>query len=317
VVFGGTGFIGSHLVDHFSRCGAAVTVADIEEPRRTLPSNATFERCDVRDPLQIRPRPEADLVVNAAAVHRTPGHPDSEYYDTNIGGAVNVVNWCRDVGVPTICFTSSISVYGPGEDSKDESSPLAPVSAYGKSKVLAEHVHRMWLDSAGSEARLVVVRPAVVFGTGERGNFTRLAAALSARRFVYPGRTDVVKACGYVGDLVRAVAFGLDSGEREVTFNYCYPTRYTLQDVCEAFNEVAGYPTPPRAPQLGVAGVLALADAMERSGRGIKTAARVKKLLHSTDIRPAVLSARGFVWETDLVSGLRRWREESPTGRFE
>jgi hypothetical protein len=46
------------------------------------------------------------------------------------------------------------------------------------------------------------VRPGVVHGLAERGNFTR---ALKGRRFVYPGRTDTVKACGYVDDLISSM----------------------------------------------------------------------------------------------------------------
>ena len=146
--------------------------------------------------------------------------------------------------MPRVCFTSSISVYGPSEVRKDEYPPLQPTTAYGRSKLLAEQIHKDWLDHE-SEGRLVVVRPAVVFGPGERGDFTRLATALSKGRFLYPGRTDVVKACGYVSDLVRAIQFGLDAtSDRELTFNYCYPESYTIRDVAEAFHDVAGSARP-------------------------------------------------------------------------
>ncbi len=79
-------------------------------------------------------------------------------------------------GASSLFFTSSISVYGPTEEPRTESSPLAPVSAYGESKLEAEGIHRRWVEAAAGR-RLVVVRPAAVFGPGENGNFTRLAAA--------------------------------------------------------------------------------------------------------------------------------------------
>src|SRR5256885_10959409 len=57
-------------------------------------------------------------VFNLAAVHRTPGHPDHEYYDTNVAGALNVTAWCESQEIDSLAFTSSISVYGPTEDRK-------------------------------------------------------------------------------------------------------------------------------------------------------------------------------------------------------
>ena len=255
--------------------------------------------------------------MNLAAVHRTPGHVDAEYYETNVEGATNVVDWCHRVGASTLTFTSSISVYGPAEDPKDESSPLSAVSAYGKSKAMAEEIHRLWRASAGPQSKLVIVRPAVVFGPGENGNFTRLASALAARRFAYPGRTDAVKACGYVGDLVEALDFVLGIAENEIVFNYCYPTPYTIADVCAAFHEVAGYPLPRRIPKALVGAVMAVGAAGSKLGIESQSIERMRKLLQSTNVHPAELVDRGFVWRSDLADGLRRWRSESPTGSFE
>ncbi len=101
-----------------------------------------------------------------------------------------------------------------------------PVSDYGRSKLLAEGIHRQWL--AGEAARrLVIARPAVIFGQGEGGNFTRLAKALRKGTFVYPGRKDTIKCCGYVGEIVRSMdhAMGLASASSSTTSATREPTR--------------------------------------------------------------------------------------------
>jgi len=312
VVFGGAGFIGSHLVASLTAAGASVLVADLQAPSR-LPAGARFETVDVREPVEIEPDAPAPLVFNLAAVHRTPGHPDHEYFETNVAGARNVTGFCARHGVASLFFTSSISVYGPTEEPRTEASPLTPVSAYGKSKLEAEGIHRRWVEEAG-ERRLVVVRPAAVFGPGENGNFTRLARGLRKGFFLYPGRKDTLKACGYVDDLIGSLYFMWGAAEPDVTYNYAYPEPPTLEAICRAFHDVGDLPSPrgviPTAPMLAVARLL--------SAAGLKTfdPDRVRKLVASTNIRAHELSERGFPYETDLRSAIARWRAADPPGQF-
>jgi nucleoside-diphosphate-sugar epimerase len=312
VVFGGSGFIGSHLVASLAGAGATVTVADIEPPA-DLPAGARFVEADVREPIAFEADADGPLVVNLAAVHRTPGHPDHEYFETNVAGARNVTGFCSANGVTSLWFTSSISVYGPTEEPCSETSPLRPASAYGRSKLEAEQIHRAWAEAAAGR-RLVVVRPAAVFGSGENGNFTRLAAGLRRGFFFYPGRKDTLKACGYVDDLIGSLYFMAAAADPVVTYNYGYPEPPTLEAICEAFHEVGGLPAPrgtiPAGPMLAVARAL--------SALGLKTfdPERVKKLLASTNIRAVELAERGYEYQTDLAEAIVRWRAADPPGQF-
>jgi nucleoside-diphosphate-sugar epimerase len=198
----------------------------------------------------------------------------------------------------------------------DEQSELNPVTAYGRSKFLAEQVHRQWLEMSGPDSQLLTVRPAVVFGPGENGNFTRLAAALSRGRFAVPGAGTTVKACGYVEDLIDSIEFGLAEGERELLFNFCYPEAYTVDAVCAAFHEVAGYALPRRIPQ----SVVDLSLRARGSRVAIRPAdfllERVAKLVHSTHIEPANLTKRNFAWRTDLTTALGEWYAQNGRRAF-
>lgn len=315
VVFGGSGFIGQHLVDKVAKYVDRVVVADIVPPR-SQPSNATFEWCDVRDPISIRPDLKFDVVYLLAAIHRTPGHQPHEYYETNVNGAHNVIAWCEAGGGDTMIFTSSISVYGPSEQRKTEASVTAPTSDYGRSKLMAETLLRGWFHRNPVQRKLAIVRPAVVFGPGERGNFTRLAEALRRRRFMYAGRRDVVKGCGYVSDLVRALEFATERDERELILNYCYPDAYTIEDICRAFSKVAAYEPPRTLPPFAVGALKGLLRTVKPADRGSLSAARIAKLSESTSIVPERLLQLGFEWETDLESGLRAWQSAPPPGVF-
>ena len=66
-----------------------------------------------------------------------------EYYWTNVRGATNVCKFASDVGAGYLLFTSTMMVYGPTEAPKDEDSLVEPVNAYGRSKILAEGIHRL------------------------------------------------------------------------------------------------------------------------------------------------------------------------------
>ena len=158
----------------------------------------------------------------------------------------------------------------------------------------------------------------MVFGPGEGGNFTRLAEALRKRIFVYPGRRDTIKGCGYVGDLLKSIQFALGLNNVFFLYNFCYPRPYTIEDICTAFHEVAGYPNPaltiPLGPMCAAAWLFEIFSKL-----GVETGihrGRIMKLVQSTHITPKTLILEGYQWQTDLLEGLRRWQVTEPAGDF-
>ena len=318
VIFGASGFIGSHFVRMLKERGIKEIIAvDIVKPEGSIYSGVKYIHYDVRKKIPTDLIIEPDVVINLAAVHRTPGHEDHEYFDTNVKGAKNVVDFCERTGCNTLWFTSSISVYGPSEEPMYETSPLNPESAYGMSKQQAEAIHREWQEK-DSLRKLVVARPAVVFGARENGNFTRLAKALKKGFFVFPGRSDTIKGCGYVEDLIGSFFFMQEQPEPFILFNYCYPKPYTIKDICEAFVKVADLHRPlgtvPLSLMVNVARVFQYLDKM-----GLKNGIhpeRMYKLIRSTHIVPDELMKRGYPYQTDIEEGLRRWLADEPKGEF-
>ncbi len=313
LILGGTGFIGRHLALNLAQQpDAEIVVADILPPNWETPPAVRFVECDVRRPLELGDF-VPNLVVNLAAVHRTPGHPDHEYHETNESGADNVTNFCRTRDVRRLWFTSSIAVYGPGELPKDEESQLTPSSAYGRSKTRAEEIHRDWVEE-DDRRRLVTVRPATIFGPGEGGNFTRLAKSLKTRTFLYPGQRTTRKACGYVDDLIGSLLYMEQFAKPSITYNFAYPEPPTTEEICDAFIRVAGYPRPLGTIPTPV--LLAAARVLTAAGRANFDPQRVMKLVNSTNIVPRQLVERGYPYETDLQTALERWYREPPIGEF-
>jgi nucleoside-diphosphate-sugar epimerase len=251
-------------------------------------------------------------IFNLAAVHTTPGHEEWEYFWTNINGAIEVCRFADAINANQMTFTSSISVYGPAEVAKDENGQTKPQSAYGMSKLLAEQIHLEW-QAGSNERRLVIVRPAVIFGVGEGGNFTRLAKALRLGVFAFPGRSDTIKACAYVGELVHSIMFARSLARDVFLYNLAYPRRYTSRQICSEFHAVAGFRNPALTIPKWAMMLIGLGFELLAS-IGLKTSvnrARLSKLIFSTDIVPGRLLDAGYVFQTDLAEGIRRWQRAS------
>lgn len=247
IIFGGSGFIGTHLI-HLLKNEVVtdkdkIYVLDIVMPGEegVVPGivekndGVEYIRLDVRNPIDFDFDPtKDDIIFNLAAVHRTPGHEDYEYFETNIKGAENVVEFAERYGIKKILFTSSIAPYGAAEELKEETTLPTPNTPYGISKLVAEKIHEKW-QAVDSKRELTIVRPGVVYGKGEHGNFTRLYWGIRKRYFFYTGRRDTIKACIYVKELVRFIKYRMiDNSYPGVdVFNCTFEPAYRIDEICE------------------------------------------------------------------------------------
>lgn len=331
IITGGTGFIGTHLTKliHELHPEAHIYNLDIVKPGTPLPLPghatyhkalkdgetlpSTFVECDVRKPIGELPfTPTADdIIFNFAAVHRTPGYPDHEYFETNIKGAENVTAFAEKYGIRRIVFTSSIAPYGAAEDEKYETTLPTPNTAYGISKLLAEKIHMIWQAKDAENRQLTICRPGVVFGKGENGNFTRLYWAIRGHKMAYPGRKDTIKACIYVKELVRFMMYRVEEHPHGVElYNCCYEPAYTIQHICEAMKKVTGLKTwIPDIPNWIIMPTAAVIGALG-APMGI-CPARVRKLQISTNICGEKLKNCGYQFKWSFEEALADWLEDN------
>lgn len=312
VIFGGSGFIGGHLIDTLRtrEPGANIINADLVDNDHG--GKCHWTRCDVRQPIELPGHTfgPGDVIVNLAAVHRTPGHEDHEYFETNVPGARHVCDFATRHGIDTILFTSSIAVYGTHESLNSEDTLPMPSSAYGISKAMAEDAHRAW-QTAGADRRLIICRPGVVFGTGEGGNYTRLYKSLTQHKFAYPGRKDTIKACFYIKDLLDFFLQRLAEarpGDQEL-FNCTYNPAPTIEHIVQAMRTVGHMSAPVlRVPTWVLMPIAYMAKALG-SPLGI-CPERVRKLMVSTNIDGSRL-ARHYTPRYTLEEAIADWLKES------
>ena len=331
VIFGGTGFIGSHLAQHWLRENLAkhVILVDLAPPRiepyttelqnALKDGRASFVHGDVRntDWRSQLPR-QVDLIFNLAAIHREPGHLPFEYFETNLCGADNVCAWATSVQCDRIVFTSSISPYGPSEEVKNEGSLPVPETPYGSSKLAAEKIHQGWL-AASTQRKLLILRPGVVFGPGEGGNVTRLLRSLLKGYFFYMGNRQTRKAGGYVKELGHAVQFGLEYQDRAnepfTLLNFSMSPPPTLEEFVEAIQKAAGVRRRPLSvPRPLLLGVSYPIDAIAKTFRIRQpiSPVRVRKLFRSTSVDPKRLRDLGYEWKYTLEEAFVDWKRELP-----
>lgn len=316
IIFGGCGFIGTHTANLLREKypDAKVYVADL------LADGSEFsQRVDVRQPISMNGVFGKDtLIFNFAAIHRTPGHPDHAYFETNIRGAENVCEFARKHNIENIVFTSSIAPYGAAEDLKTEETLPTPNTPYGISKLVAEKIHREWAAES-KDRRLSIVRPGIVFGTGENGNMTRLYRGLRSHKFAYAGRKDTIKACIYVKDLVRAMLAMAENEKKDTElaevasrvqlYNCCYYPSFTIEQIANTMLKATGMkrhiPYIPKKPMMAAATVCGVLGGL---GLGI-CPARVKKLMVSTNIDGQKL-AKNYPISYTLEDAFKDWYKD-------
>jgi nucleoside-diphosphate-sugar epimerase len=314
VIFGGAGFIGSHLAQRLLASGRFdhVHLADLVlsplDGREGVSVSITDVRHDIPEDLV----PEApDWIFNFAAVHREPGHEASEYFDTNLAGARTVTRYAEAVGCPNIYFTSSIAVYGPTTGATDESAPICPVSPYGGSKYPAELIHEQW-QARRPGRRLITCRPGVIYGPGDPGNILRMIRAIKRGYFAYPGSPAVSKSYGYIEGLLDSIEFVMGRSEPLIRYNYVEHPTEPLGDLVRHVKAHLG----SRAPVLPLpVSLLAPAAAVLQiltGGRGPIHPVRVKKAARPTHIVPRALIDMGFDFRFDFASSLADWQRQAP-----
>ena len=300
VVVGGTGFLGSALLRELHRSGA-----DIRSVSRAERSTGPWPHISadiLNEAALTKALAGAEAVFHAAGLaHINSGRIASGRYDRiNVDGTRNVARAAATNGARRIVLASSVAVYGTGiRGPISESTPSAPDSDYGRTKLLAEQA----LHSARGNAQSVVLRFAAMYGPGDPGNVTRLARLLQRRQFVWIGSGMNRKSLLHVEDAVRACRAALldPVANPRQTFNLAgaaVPMREIVRVICA----VSGIEPPRiRVPET-IAG-LAL-NALERGGRVNRRMSALAWTLRkwlSDDVIDSTAFSRAFGWRPEVT----------------
>jgi nucleoside-diphosphate-sugar epimerase len=269
-ITGANGFIGSHLVSHFTgKSGYTVTgmVRKTSRLFRFKGTEVTLKTAALEDRLE-------DILEGYDAVIHTAARASDwgDYNDfsrTNVTGTANLVQAAGNVGVRRFIHLSSTVVYGfSGNIHTDERHDIKPFSNhYCVTKALAEEVLQ---DQ--DRVEVFILRPSNVFGPFDTTTTLPFLSAIDHGLAGFPrGGRSLTSPC-YVQNLAHAVELCLTAkqgiGEPfNITDGNDMPWREYLKMMADALGRRPPWIAVPVKPLYGIALVL---DALYRAFRSSK-----------------------------------------------
>jgi dihydroflavonol-4-reductase len=263
LVTGGTGFLGAHIIAQLAAAGYYVR-ASVRSPEREGEIREALSRAGVGDDFKldiVRAELSADdgwaeAVAGIDYVLHTaspfpPAVPvdDDEVIAPARDGARRVLRAAGDAGVKRVVMTSSFAAVGyghpPTDDEFDErtwTNIEAPLSAYIRSKAVAERAAWDFMNAEGGELELAVVNPVGIFGpplTADLSASVGLAHQMITAMPAVPRLATTVVDVRDAADLhLRAMTNSAAAGER---FLASTGEPLAFQEVAAVLRAAAGY----------------------------------------------------------------------------
>lgn len=215
-VVGGSGFLGTYLTKKLKEQNINYTIYDIDAKRHS--KDEVY--LDIEDLDALKKIKNASCIINLAAVHRDDIKPISRYDDVNVQGSKNICDTARKYNINKIIFTSSVAIYGFAPEDTDENGEANYFNDYGRTKYEAEQIYKAWQNEDPSNRTLIIIRPTVIFGEGNRGNVYNLLKQIASRKFVMFGNGKNRKSMAYVENVAAFLKYSISFKPGIHTYNY-------------------------------------------------------------------------------------------------
>ena len=208
LVTGGSGFIGTNLVDVLLGKSAVVLNLDINQPKK-LTHTPYWQQCDIMDlerTLSLITGFQPDCLIHLAARTDTLSE-NLDDYRVNFEGTKNILNCIQSApSIQRVIITSSQFAFAPpGLPANDED--YNPIGAYGMSKVLSEKATR----EAGLNCIWTIVRPTNIWGPWHPRYPKEFWLVLKRGLYVHPGGKSTIRSYGYVKNIIDQILKILDA----------------------------------------------------------------------------------------------------------
>jgi UDP-glucose 4-epimerase len=249
-ITGGSGFIGSHVVDRLIDAGHTLFVLDTRPPHRP---DVTYRHVDLSDlGGLVQATRDCDVVFHLAAVSNVNvayEHPVGTVR-INITGTVNLFEASRRNEVSRTVLASTVWVYAGahGDAPLDEEAPFHLPSAghiYTSSKIASELIAHNYNELY--ETPFTILRYGIPFGPRMREQLVIprfLHMALNGETITVHGDGSQFRNYVYVEDLAEAHVLALSPDAENEVFNLEGAEPITIRRVTEAIRDTLGIPVP-------------------------------------------------------------------------
>lgn len=196
LITGGSGFIGTNLVDFYDKRGHEVLNIDIAPPRNPMHTHR-WKEVDILDKAQLENAVIAfdpDHVFHMAARTDLDGKALADYR-ANTEGVNNVIELALELRhLKRIMFASSMLVARLGYSPRNELD-YHPSTLYGESKVIGETLVR---ERAGRHLSWLIVRPTSIWGPWFGVPYLTFFDAINKGIYFHPRGKTIVRSYGFV-----------------------------------------------------------------------------------------------------------------------
>lgn len=190
-------------------------------------------------------------IIHAAGLVHRPDAQYQEYEVMNVRATQLLAEAAASGGVHTFIFLSSSAVYGTGPfENVEENAPLKGITPYAVSKMTSEQ----FLHRVQGIPRIIILRPSLVFGEGDRGNMLNLINQVKSGKYAHIGGGGAEKSVIYSKDLALASELCLDRiPEGLHVFNIANPAPVSVKQLTEEIAQALGMPRNLKSVPTGLA----------------------------------------------------------------
>jgi UDP-glucose 4-epimerase len=245
LVTGGSGFIGSHVVDRLLSAGIEPRIFDLVSSPYREPHEVDTVLGDVLDTEGLRGALDGcDAVIHlaAAADVGTVVEEPSEAERTNAHGTLSVLEAARSAGIGRLVYGSTVWVYGESDGVIDEEAPLTfPRHIYTASKLAGEMYCTSYAELYG--VQFTILRFGIPYGPRARPSAvipTFVRKAIAGEPLTIAGDGQQTRRFVYVEDLAEGVVRALDPCAANRVYNLSSEQTVTIRELAETVQEHVG-----------------------------------------------------------------------------
>ena len=235
LVTGGSGFIGTNVIQALLDAGRTVANIDIAPPRDPR-HQPLWTQVDLVDLAAVRAAVAA--TAPASVLHlgaRTDLEGETlEDYAANTTGTANLLAALRECATPPRVIVASSRMVCPIGYQPRSDVDFDPPNAYGMSKVETERIVR----ESAYPGTWAITRPTSIWGAWFKEPYRDFFLAVAKGRYRHPGKARIRKSFGYVENTVAQLLALLEAPHDAIQGRVFYLADYEPIDVLEWAHEI-------------------------------------------------------------------------------